>query len=494
MRQSSQFKVLSYLLSCIRESSISSSRFHCSKALWQRIARLGTAMLILFGVVSGVGSGRLQAQNVTIAPMIQTVPSTVNRIFGTGVLRAPLGVAVDNIGNLYIADTENGVVRRVDAVTGAMSSVAGGDPGSCPNCCPGQTDSFGDGCPANDAMIYPQGLVLDQAGNLYIADAFHNLVRKVNAATGIISIFAGGGTGCPGQTDSFGDGCPATSAQLSIWPNGVLAGLVVDGAGNVYISDFSNGLVRKVNSQTGIITIAAGGGQLRTGDVYCSGETDGYGDGCPATQAYLGAPQGLAMDIQGNLYIADSKFQIQVIRKVNAQTGIISIVAGGGTGTCTGTDGAGDGCPATNYQFGNPAAVAPDSAGNLYITDAQFNRVDKVNAATGVITAFVGNYTSSPGLNGDGGAAILAGLMGPTGIALDAVGNLYIADTGDNVIREVNTTPLNAGQVPVNTSVIVFPVILSVNTALTLSSVQASGDYSAAGLGTAYLNSDTDQQ
>lgn len=236
-------------------------------------------MLILFCVVGGVGLDRLQAQNVTEVPMMQTVPSTYNSLFGRGTLGAPLAVTVDRAGNLYIADTENAVVRRVDALTGNMSTVAGGSPSGCP----GQTDSFGDGCPANDAAIYPEGLALDQAGNLYVADGFRSLVRRVDAASGIISIFAGGGTGCSGQTDSFGDGCPATSAQLSRWSDGILAGIVVDGAGNVYIADSNNGLVRKVSSQTGIITIAAGIG-LQS-EAYCQGETDIAGDGCPATRA-----------------------------------------------------------------------------------------------------------------------------------------------------------------------------------------------------------------
>jgi sugar lactone lactonase YvrE len=438
---------------------------------------LAVVALILACLVSAIAPSRVQAQNITVAPMINTVPSTFNSLFGTGVLHQPSGVVLDSQGNLYIAEAGIQDILKVDARTGKSSAVVGGYRTGCP----GETDKLGDGCPANNALLWtPEGLALDKAGNLYIADSQNNLVRKVDAVTGKISALAGGGTGCTGQTDSYGDGCSATNAQLGE-PNDV----AVDGAGNVFIADTGFWMIRRVDGQTGIITAAAGTGSdyASTSSLWSGCATDPLGDGCPATQAWLHYPYGVAVDIQGNLYIADS-YNLAV-RKVDAKTGIITYVAGGGS--CAQQQSGAiywGGCLATSFGFStnNPQAVAVDSAGNLYFMDNGVNSITRVDAASGIITPFV-NVIGSPGYTGDEGVALFAELNGPSAIALDGSGNLYIADTGNNVIREVSTAPPKLGQVPVNTFTNIFPVLLSINTALTLSSVQATGDYSLRGLG-----------
>ena len=300
-------------------------------------------------------------------------------------LNFPVGVAVDGSGNLYIADTDNDRIRKVDAA-GVISTVAGGGYG-------------GDGGPAVAAQLdWPFDVALDGAGNLYIADWLHNRIRKVDAA-GVISTVAGGGS-------SLGDGGPATAAQLN-FPEGVAP----DGAGNLYIADTYNNRIRKVDAAGVISTVAGGGSSL--------------GDGGPATAAQLSGPSGVAVDGAGNLYIADRGNRR--IRKVDA-AGVISTVAGGGSSL-------GDGGPATAARLNFPVGVALDGSGNLYIADTDNNRIRKVDAA-GVISTVAGDGTCC--YSGDGGPAVEAQLSGPSGVAVDAAGNLYIADTENERIRKVD--------------------------------------------------------
>ena len=288
---------------------------------------------------------------------------------GKAELDNPSGVALDGAGNLYIADSLNNVIREVNATTGVITTLAGGGSG-----CAGETDFYGDGCLAKNAVLgAPNGIALDGAGNLYIADTQDNLIRAVNAATGVITAAAGnGGMGYSG------DGGPAASAEFA-GPEGV----ALDGAGDLYIADSSNGVIRSVNAATGVIKTVAGGGSG------CSGQTDAIGDGCLATKAVLNWVAKVALDGAGNLYIADSSNQ--VIRKVNAATDVITSVAGGGAGCSGETDFYGDGCPATSAALNNPTDVAVDGAGNLYIADQNNNFIREVNAATKVITIVAGS-------------------------------------------------------------------------------------------------------
>ena len=313
-------------------------------------------------------------------------------------LNGPYGVALDASGNIYIADANNCRIREVNAQTGIITTIAGN----------GTAGFSGDGSLATIAALnIPYGVALDASGNIYIADYGNNRIREVNAQTGIITTVAGNGT------DTYsGDGSLATNAQLS-YPEGV----ALDSSGNIYIADEGNGRIRKVNAQTGIITTVAGN------DNY------GYsGDGYLATSTALADPIGVALDASGNIYIAD-QFNHR-IRKVNAQTGIITTIAG----NCT-AGYSGDGSLATNAELNNPYGVAIDASGNIYIADYYNQRIRKVNAQSGIITTVAGNATA--GYSGDGSLATNAELYYPRGIALDASGNIYIADYGNNRIREV---------------------------------------------------------
>jgi len=250
-------------------------------------------------------------------------------------------------------------------------------------------------------------VAVDGADNLYIADLGNNRVREVGAATGVITTVAGAGLRGEG-----GDGGPATQALLNSPYN-----VAVDGAGNLYIADFSNSRVREVAAATGIITTVAGTG------------TGGYGgDGGPATQALLNLPYGVAVDGSGNLYIAD--LSNNRVREVVAATGVITTVAGNGAQGY-----GGDGGPAIQASLYSPAGVAVDGADNLYIADSNNNRVREVGAATGVITTVAGN--GAQGYGGDGGPATQAEMNHPDGVAVDGAGNLYITDAANNRVREV---------------------------------------------------------
>jgi sugar lactone lactonase YvrE len=374
-------------------------------------------------------------------------------------LKGPSGIAVDSAGNLYIVDKDNNRIRKV-TTAGIISTVAGGG-----------TSKYSDGLPATAAQLKgPSGIAVDSTGNLYIVDKDNNRIHKVTAA-GIISTVAGGGT-----SSLPGDGGQATAVRLE--PNSI----AVDSAGNIYFAEERKHRIRKVTSE-GIINTVAGNGNNGN---YGFG---GYrGDGGLATAAQLGMPSGVAVDSAGNLYIADAgghqseqdKLAFNRIRKVTSD-GIISTVAGnanpdygrdGGTATEAHFDqlnsvaadsagnlyiadlsrirkvtskgtistvagrslGLGDGGPATSAKLYSPSGVALDSAGNLFIADTESQRIRKVTK-TGIISTVAGSGIK--GYNGDEGPATAAQLNKPFGVAVDSAGNLYIADTGNDLIRKV---------------------------------------------------------
>jgi uncharacterized protein (TIGR03437 family) len=361
--------------------------------------------------VDGSGNVYLADTNNNVIRKVAPATGIISTFAGTGTpgfsgdggpaasaeLDRPDGVALDGFGNLYIADT--GRVRKVAAATGIITTVAGG----------GHYDNdpySGEGGPATSAWLVPFCVAVDGSGNLYVISL--GVVRKVTAATGIITTVAG--TGIPGYS---GDGGPATKAQFEA------GNLAVDGSGDIYIADVAGDVVRKVTAATGIITTVAG-----------SGATGYTGDGGPATSARLNSVSAVAVDGAGNLYLAD--FYNFVIRKVAAATGIIITVAGNGSAYYLD-----NGVQATNAPLVYPSGVALDGAGDLFIADTINNVIDKVAAATGIVTTVAGNGTG--GYAGDAGPATKAGLNGPTSVSVDGSGNLYIADSGNSAIRKVTT-------------------------------------------------------
>ncbi len=351
-------------------------------------------------LLATIVSGALLAQNAWAAQ--GDISTVAGGDVGDGgpatnaTLRTPYGVAVDTSGNLFIADANNNRIRKVNA-SGTITTVAGD----------GAQGFSGDGGPATNARLYfPSGVAVDTSGNLFIADTSNHRVRKVNAS-GTITTVAGNGT-----SGFSGDGGPATNARL-YFPSGV----AVDTSGNLFIADANNYRIRKVNA-SGTITTVAGNGT--------SGDS---GDGGPATNASLTGPLGVAVDTAGNLFIADVDWGNHRVRKVNA-SGTITRVAGAG-GNCVGC---GDGGPATSGNLQYPNGVAVDTSGNLFIADTGNNRVRRVDAS-GTITTVAGN--GAEGFSGDGGPATSASLKYPYGVAVDTSGTLFIADIGNNRIRKV---------------------------------------------------------
>lgn len=298
----------------------------------------------------------------------------------------PSGVAVDSSGNIFITDTNDNKIRKIDT-NGMISTIAGS----------GSTWSGGDGGAATRAAIYgPGGVAVDSSGNVYIAETSGHKIRKIDT-NGIISTIAGtGGYGF------YGEGIAATNAQLN-YPSGV----AVDSSGNVFIADYYNHRIRKVDTN-GIIRTVAG-----------TGTRGADGDGLAATSAQLNNPHGVAVDSSGNLYIADD--MNHKIRKVDTN-GIISTVAGTGT---AGTDEA---------YLNRPFGVATDNSGNVFFTDSSNHRIRKIDT-NGRISIIAG--TGTFGSEGDGGAAINAQLHNPEGVAVDSMGNVYIADFSNSKIRKL---------------------------------------------------------
>ena len=314
-------------------------------------------------------------------------PATEAQLFG------PIGLAVDGSGNLYVADYANHRVRRIDP-EGVITTIAG----------TGERGFTGDGGPATEARLYgPDGLAVDGAGNLYVADYANHRVRRIDPE-GVITTIAG-----TGERGFGGDGGPATEAQLNN-PRG----LAVDGSGNLYVGDYYNHRIRRIDPD-GVITTIAGTGDQGFG-----------GDGGPATEAQLNFPTGLAVDGSGNLYVADQTNHR--IRRIDPD-GVITTFAG------TGDRGfGGDGGPATEAQLNNPRGLAVDGSGNLYMADYLNQRVRRIDP-DGVITTIAG--TGDRGFGGDGGPATDAHLNSPNGLAVDGSGNLYVADYPNHRVRVI---------------------------------------------------------
>jgi len=351
---------------------------------------------------------------------IQTVAGTgVAGFAGDGgpaiaaLLNQPYGLALDKAGNLYIADLGNARVRRV-TTDGAIQTVAGG--GALP------ATSTGQGGPAAGAqLMQPRNVALDAAGSLYISDFGANQVYQV-AANGIISLVAGTGT-----AGFAGVGTSALLAQLN-----APAGLAADSTGALYVADSGNNCVRKVYNGV-VITVFNTPGPTgvavdSTGLPYVAAA--GYFGTVVQAIAGVASARDVTLDASGDIYFTSGTFVMEI-----PSGGAVTTIAGSGTSPYFG----GDGGPATAAQLYSPASIAVDSSGNWYIADTSNNRIRMVTPE-GIIATIAG--TGTAGASGDNGPAAAAELNSPHGIAIDGSNNLYIADSGNNEVREI--TPAGA--------------------------------------------------
>ena len=311
-------------------------------------------------------------------------------------LSEPFMCAFDTAGNLYFAEAMNHCIRRVDRETGVIATIAG----------TGAEGYSGDGRPATEATFnQPYSLQVDAKGDVYVVDRLNYVVRKIDAATGIITSVAGTGEQAYG-----GDGRQAIHAKFRE-PNDCF----LDGGGGLLIADVQDQRVRRLDLVSGIITTFAG-----------NGAKERHGDGLPATEASILGARAVCMDRAGNTYIAEREGN--GIRKVDA-SGVMSTVAG------TGEFGyGGDGGPALAATWGGPKAIRCDHDGNLLVVDTENHAIRSIDAATGIVTTIAGGRL---GGDGDGGPAGEAGMDRPHGVEVDAAGNIYIADSNNHRVRVV---------------------------------------------------------
>ncbi len=372
------------------------------------LANLSPEVLNTLESVAGVGSS--DSTSNLRASRVYMVAGTGELGFkGDGELatRAHLwfaaAVAVDAGGNIVIADSFNNRVRRVDARTGKIQTVAG----------IGRQGFFGDGDLATKAQLNsPSGVAVDHQGNIFIADTFNNRIRVIDAQTGIISTLAG-----TGKQGSDGDDGLAIRAQLS-GPTGIS----VDRAGNLLIADTANHRIRQVEKATGVISTLAGTG------------TPGFSkDGGIGTTAELNGPTAVVADGHGRVLIADT-FNNRV-RLLDTRIGTITTIAG------TGAQGfGGDGDFASKAELMEPSGVAVDTKGNILIADTFNNRIRQIDHLSGIITTVVGVGTR--GSSEGGTRALFSELNNPVGLTQDALGNIVVADAGNHrVLRVIAEAP-----------------------------------------------------
>jgi len=381
-------------------------------------------------LADAVGS---RIRKVTTAGIISTVAGNGTKCDKSGVcgdggaatsanLNLPESVAIDGNGIIYIADTTDDRIRAVNTTSATVViagvSIPSGDIATIAGngtACPSSQNACGDGGVATSAMLnLPNGVAVDGAGDIFIADTKDQRIREVAAGQSNITTFAGNGLPCTNPVSGCGDGLAPASARLYL-PKGVATAP----NGDVYIADTNANRIRYIASGSNVITT-----------VVDSTGMQGYaGNGGAATAAAIDFPVGIFADASGNLLVSDTGNQ--VVREVTAgTTPTIATIAGGGMG--------GDGGSPTSGTLALPWGVAEDAQGNLYIADQGNNRIRKITNP-GKSSAMISTYagTGSAGYSGDNGAATLATLNGPTSVALDSNGNLYIADSNNLVIREV---------------------------------------------------------
>jgi sugar lactone lactonase YvrE len=315
---------------------------------------------------------------VVVSTVAGSGPGFANGIGAAAQFDLPFGVAIDANGNLYVTDTFNEKIRKITPA-GAVSTFAG------------STAGFADGSVANAQFDRPNGITVDNNGNVYVADTSNNKIRKITPAGSVTTL--------AGSTFGFADGIGSAVQFRSP------SGCVIDVSGNLYVTDKSNQKIRKI-SPTGVVTTLAG-------------STFGFADGI-GTTAQFKSPNGIAIDASGNLYVADSSNH--KIRKISP-IGIVTTLAGSTQGF---SNGVGSGA-----QFSFPMGITVDTNGNLFVIDNGNNKIRKITPS-GVVTTIAGSTNDFA--DGTGSNAMF---NSPTGITIDNNGNLYVADQSNNKIRKI---------------------------------------------------------
>jgi hypothetical protein len=320
------------------------------------------------------------------------------------ILDEPRGLAMDAAGNFFFSERARHRVRRVDAATGVITTVAG----------TGIAGFQGDGGHATLAQLNaPASLALDPAGFLYIGDAGNARIRRVALATGIITTYAGNGV-----AGSSPDGTPVAQASLA----GATVAIDVDG--DPLIVEYTGGRVRKVSRATGALVTLAGTGMAQPS----------FTEPTPAMQAALGYPSHGSVCANGDILIATSYGVSAKLLRLSRQTGLVSVVAG-----LTGGDG-GEGVPASGASLGIPGGLLCEPNGDVLFADAATHRVRRIVAATGLVHTVAGSGTS--GFSGDEGPAREARLWGPSGVAVDPRRGIVFADAVNDRVRRVAHVPV----------------------------------------------------
>jgi len=395
----------------------------------------GNRRLVASGQNRTIGTAAVLA--VTLIALLVVVPAyaqnyTANDIYtivgGGAVPSAPLSANLpgptsavkDASGNIYIAAPTSSNVFKL---SGGVFSVYAGQ---------GFGGYGGDGSVAGNSSVIlgnPAAIAFDSAGNMFIADYGESRIRRVDAVTGKFSTYAGTGTKCAHGPNTCGDGGPATAALLNL-PEA----LAFDSSNNLYIADANDNRIRRVDAFSGIITTYAGTLQTNGNaeQNFCLNPNTPCGDGGAATSAFLNFPEGIAFDSAGNLYIADT-FDNRV--RVVSPGGTINAFAGSGGSCLSSVRPCGDGSAAVNAQLHRPQGVFVDASSNVYIADTLDHRIRFVDAPTKTIVTLVG--TGAQGFGGDGSTATKALLNGPVSVTVDSIGNMLIADSGNQRIRSV---------------------------------------------------------
>lgn len=345
------------------------------------------ALALLFGSASCIKDRLKPNSTVTVSTLAGSgVTGSADGVGTSASFYWPASVALDVTGNLYVADLYNCMIRKISR-DGVVTTLAGNG-----------TAGFKDGQGAAAEFFQPSGLTVDASGYIYVADQLNNRIRKISPA-GLVTTFAGSGQ--VGSADGKGT---AASFQK---PDDV----ALDASGNVYVSDESNNVIRKI-SPDGMVTTFAGSG--------VQGTADGKG-----TAAQFSLPGGIAMDAAGTIYVADSGNDI--IRKINRH-GVVTTLAG------SGEPGSADGKGAA-ASFTVPSGVAVDAFGNVYVADYWNNKIRKVTPQ-GQVTTVAGTGVAGS----QNGPVTSASFNGPFGVEVDIFGNIYVADLNNNMIRKIEIT------------------------------------------------------